>query len=422
MLPLLLSALPLFTAAALYIAGSMLLGTSLALRLTVEGTSSSVIGLILVQYSFGFVVGSRVGPMLIGRVGHIRVYAAFAAIACCAALVHAAFVDPWLWGGLRALSGFSAAAMMVALESWINAFATARTRGALFGFYMVNYYLAGAAGQWLVAAFAPQDFRGYSLAAGLLVLSSVPLALTRRAAPAAIRNPRMKITELLRVSPVSVWSSATAGFAIGSFYALAPTVATRLGYPHGTVARYMATAVLASMFLQWPLGRLADRMDRRRVIFGLAAGAGLLALLLAFVADLDVRLLFATTMAYTGLVACLYPASLALAHDQTHGNDGVGNVVGANAGLLLCYGIGTCVGPPLTSLAISLRGPTGLYLALSLVLALFALWLRRALQAPVETSSTIQQPFVPVAVEAITVDSRLDPRSPPSPDETAREP
>lgn len=418
MLPLLLSAVPLFAAAALYIAGSMLLGTSLALRLTVEGTSSGTIGLILVQYSFGFVVGSRVGPNLIARVGHIRVYGAFAAIACCAALMHPAFADRWLWGALRALSGFSAAMMMVALESWINAFATVRTRGALFGFYMVNYYLAGAAGQWLVAAFAPQDFRGYSLAAGLLVLSSVPLALTRRAAPVPSTSERMKITELLAVAPASVWGAAAAGYAIGSFYALAPTVATRLGYPLGTVARYMAAAVLASMFLQWPLGRLADRLDRRRVIFGLATGAAGLSLLLAFTAALDVRLLFLVTMAYTGLVACLYPASLALAHDLTLNR----NVVGANAGLLLCYGVGTCIGPPLTSLLIGLRGPPGLYLALALVLALFAGWLARALRLRPQAAAVALQPFVPVAAEAATVNGTLDPRSPPAAAETAREP
>jgi MFS family permease len=418
MLPLLLSAVPLFAAAALYIAGSMLLGTSLALRLTVDGASSSVISLVLVQYSFGFVIGSRISQQLIARVGHIRVYAAFAALACCAALVHAAFTDPWLWGVLRALSGFSAAAMMVALESWINAFATARTRGALFGFYMVNYYLAGAAGQWLVAAFAPTDFRCYSLAAGMLVLSSVPLALTRRAAPAPSSAQRMKITELLRVAPVSVWGSAVAGYAIGSFYALAPTVTTRLGYPHATVAHYMAAAVLASMFLQWPLGRLADRLDRRRVIFGVAVAASGLALLLSFVADWDVRILFAVTMAYTGLIACLYPASLALAHDLTQNR----NVVGANAGLLLCYGIGTCVGPPLTSLLIGLRGPVGLHLALALVLALFALWLGRVLRLRLVPLPSIQQPFVPVAPEAVTADARLDPRSVAPPAETAREP
>lgn len=417
MLPLLLSALPLFAAAALYIAGSMLLGTSLALRLTLDGVSSTAIGLILVPYSWGFVVGSRVGPNLIARVGHIRVYGAFAAIACCAALVHAAFSDPWLWVALRALSGFAAAAMMVALESWINAFATARTRGGLFGVYMVNYYLAGAAGQWLVAAFAPSDFRGYSLAASLLVLSSVPLALTRRAAPAPAGTRRMPIVELLGVAPVSVWGAVAAGYAIGSFYALAPTAVVRLGYLPATAAHYMAAAVLASMFLQWPLGRLADRIDRRRVIFGLAAGAGALALLLAGVARLDERLLFAVTMAYTGLIACLYPASLALAHDL----GGHRNTVGANAGLLLCYGLGTCVGPPPTALLIGQRGPQGLYLALSLVLALYALWLGRVLRRQ-PLPARVQQPFVPVAAEAATMEGALDPRSPLPPAETAREP
>lgn len=406
MLPLLLSAAAVIGAAALFIAGNMLLGTTLALSLASSPLHSGAIGLILVQYSLGFVLGTLIGPRLIRRVGHIRSFAAFAAIGCSAALVHAAIYDPWLWAVLRLLSGVCGAILLVVLESWINHYATPSTRGSLLGAYMLSYYLAGATGQWLVGLAGPENYRSYLLAAGLLVLASVPLTLTRGAAPAPGEARRVPMRRMRHAAPLALYGCFIGGFSMSAFFSLAPVHATRVGFDAAFIASYMAAAVLACMMLQWPFGKLADRYDRRKVIIGISTLTAGSAALIGVFGGHSPSTLTLTTMAYMALLASLYPACLALANDQLPGE----NLVGVNTALLLIYGLGQISGPIVIGILMAVSGPQALYYGVALALLLFviyALW-RLHQQSPVELIPN--EPFVPNA--AVTpVISELDPRA-----------
>lgn len=391
MLPLLLSAASVFMAAALFVAGQMLLGTQLSLGLSAAGLGPMQIGLIMMCYSFGFMLGSIAGPRLIRRVGHIRVFSAFAALTCCAALAHSVVFDERLWALLRAVSGFCGALLLIVLESWINAHATPQARGRLMSLYMVNYYLAGAGGQLLVGLYPPGDTRLFSMAAALLVLASVPLSLTSRPAPALPVSSRLKFGELFRASPVSVVGALTAGFAMAAFYQLSPVSVKDLGHDVQTVARYMACAVVASMALQYPLGRWSDRYDRRRVILSIALAVAAASLLAATIGQLSLAALFGASMLFTATASCLYPACLARLNDRTQGR----NPVAANASLLLCYGVGQCLGPVASAVVMHLIGPAGLYVAVFVVLLAFAGYSLRRLQRA-DTAVDEQQRFVPM--------------------------
>lgn len=406
MLALILSAASVLLTAALFVAGQMLLGTNLPLRLVHEGYAVGTVGLVMIHYSFGFMAGSFLGPRLIRRVGHIRVFAAFAAITCCATLLHGAFIDPVLWGFLRAVSGFCGALLLIVIESWINAHATPTTRGRLMGFYMITYYVAGSLGQLMVGLNEPSDFRAYSLAAGLLVLAAVPLALTSRPAPPLPQAGRLPLRELYEASRISVVGALFSGFAMASFYQLAPIYVLNLGQDTQTVARYMACAVVGSMLFQYPFGKLADRYDRRRVILGIALCIAGSALLVAVFGGLSLSVLFVASMLFTGMAACLYPACLARLNDRTGGR----HHVGANATLLLCYGVGQCLGPVLTSRMMGLVGPSGLYYGIAIALLLYAgfvVWRLRV----ADTAVPDQQKFVPVAPSTPVI-AELDPRAP----------
>ena len=406
MLPLLLSAAAVIGAAALFIAGNMLLGTTLALSLAASPLHSGAIGLILVQYSVGFVLGTLVGPRLIRRVGHIRSFAAFAAIGCSAALVHAALYDPWLWAVLRLISGACGAILLVVLESWINHYATPATRGSLLGAYMLSYYLAGASGQWLVGLAGPENFRSYLLAAGLLVLASVPLTLTRGAAPAPGEARRIPNARMRSAAPLSFYGCFIGGFSMSAFFSLAPVHATRVGFDAQFVAGYMAAAVLACMMFQWPFGRLADRHDRRRIIIGIAALTAFSAALIGLLGAHSATALTITTMLYTGLLASLYPACLALANDQLPGD----NLVGVNTALLLTYGVGQITGPIVIGILMAISGPQALYYGVALALLLFVIYAVWSLQQQPPVELIPNEPFVPNA--AVTpVISELDPRA-----------
>ncbi|MCC2656076.1 MAG: major facilitator superfamily 1 [Panacagrimonas sp.] len=410
MLGLVASALSVFLAAALLVAGQMLLSSNLSLRMAAEGFSAGMISLVMIHNSFGFMLGSVYGPRLIRRVGHIRAFSAFAAVMCCATLGQGAEVSPLLWAPLRAAQGFSSALMLVVLESWINAHARPETRSRFLSFYMVNTYVAGASGQWMVGLNEPTDFRAFSLAAGLLVAALVPLCLTRQPAPATHEAGRMSFRELYRASRISVFGAAMSGFTLAAFYQLSPIYVQHLFNDTDTTAAYMGCAVLGMMLFQIPIGRLSDRIDRRRVIFGLAVAIAVSAALVAVLGRLSMTWLFLITMLFTGTAACLYPACLARLNDRTGGRQHVE----ANASLLLCNGLGQCVGPLGVSLLIALIGFSGLYIGIALMMLAYAVYTAWRVR---EFDTAVMDQQASVAVPAVNTPTiaELDPRAP-SPD------
>ena len=393
----------------MFVAGAMMLTTLLGLRLTIEGYSAELTGLILTCQAVGFVTGTLVGPGLIRRVGHIRVFSAFAALICVAALLHGAIVNGPLWGLLRFVAGLAGSTMLVVIESWISTHAPPAARGRVMSIYMILYYASGATGQLLIGVAAPEDYRSYSLAAGLLVLSLVPLAMTNLEAPAVATGGRLGLRALYRVSPIATVGALTAGFCLSSFYQLAPVSLKRLGIGLDVVARYMALAVFASMFLQFPIGRLADRLDRRRVIAGIAIAGSLSASIVAVAGSESMAARFVATMLFMALMASLYPACLAQMHNRLHGE----NAVAANAGQLFCYGLGTCTGPLLCGLAMGRFGPAGLFLMIAAALAGYAAFVAWRLRVIAEARSlgTASQPTVVLIGESTPVMAQMDPRA-----------
>ncbi len=125
------AAWPLFFGIALIMLGNGLQGTLLGLRANLEGFDTEVTGLVMSFYYAGFLAGSIVAPHIVGRVGHIRVFAALASLGSASVLLHAVFVDPLTWALVRIVTGFSYAGLFVVAESWLNDRATNETRGKL---------------------------------------------------------------------------------------------------------------------------------------------------------------------------------------------------------------------------------------------------------------------------------------------------
>ncbi|MGQ0503160.1 MAG: MFS transporter [Panacagrimonas sp.] len=414
MLSLITSAASVFLAAAFLLAGQMLLSTNLSLRMSTEGFSAGAISLVMIHNSFGFMLGSYVGPRVIRRVGHVRAFSAFAALMCCATLTQGAMLSVPLWAGLRAVQGFCSATLLMTLESWVNAHARPETRSRFMGLYMINYYVAGALGQTLVGLNEPTDFRAFSLAAGLLVLAMIPLCLTSRPAPSATDSEHLGFRRMFAASQVSVLGAGMSGFALASFYQFSPIYVKHLGNSTQTIATFMACAVLGSMLLQYPVGRLADRCDRRFVILGIALGVAASAALVGVLGPLSMNLLYVGSMLFTATTACLYPACLTRLNDRTGGRQHVA----ANSSLLLCHGVGQCVGPVTVAGAISLVGPSGLYFTVMVAMlayAAYAAWRIRTF----DTAVAEQQPYVSVPPESTPTIAQLDPRAA---DETAATP
>ena len=111
--------------------GNGLQGSLLGVRASLEGFGLSATGLIMSGYFIGLMVGSVIVPKLVGRVGHIRSFGALASLASTSILVHVIFIDPWVWWGMRIITGFAYAGIYVVAESWLNDASENETRGQL---------------------------------------------------------------------------------------------------------------------------------------------------------------------------------------------------------------------------------------------------------------------------------------------------
>ncbi|RBP29758.1 putative MFS family arabinose efflux permease [Marinobacter pelagius] len=391
----------------LLVSGNAFLMTLLGIRLSIEQVAPDVIGWVLVCYSIGFVLGTMYVHRVIGRVGHIRAFAVFAAMAAVASLMYPMAVSMVFWAFLRVLSGFSIAGVLVVIESWFSSRATNANRGALFAVYQIVFYLSAAGGQLVVNVGDPANFMPFSLAAILLTLALVPLSLTRMEAPAIEQASRMSIFTLARQSFSGVAGALICGVMIGGFYALGPVYATLVGLDVAKTSTFMASAIVAAMILAWPLGRVCDRFDRRRVMFWVALVAAAAAGAVGVLETTNLAMLTLLVGLFTGLSASVYPIAVAITNDRME----TSRIVSASATLLLSYGVGSVIGPIVMAELIGLLGPRGLFLGNAGFLVLLALITSYRISHTEDVPVADQEHFVPAMPETSPVLTELDPRN-----------
>lgn len=344
-------------------------GTLLGVRAELEGFDTRATGLLMSAYYLGFLLGSLRAPSIIQRVGHVRAFAALTALASMTILVHSVLVDPWVWGFMRLLTGFSVSAIYVVAESWLNQAADNRNRGQLLSLYMITMLAGLAAGQFLLNLSDPAGFKLFTLISILISLAAIPILLSATPMPAFESARPVSIASLYRVAPTGLVGS----FLINACYAMVlgmgAVYASRLGMQVSEVSLFMAMLVLGGLLLQWPLGKLSDSMDRRTVIAASAAAALLFALasaLLGFTSN-NSHLLLA--LLFGGSCFPLLALYLALSNDQLEADQ----ATGASSTLLLVGGLGASIGPFLVSLTMERWGPASFFYSLMVMVGLMAL-------------------------------------------------
>ena len=93
-------------------------GNLLGVRSVIEEFNFIATGAMMSGYFVGYFTGANTVPKLVGKVGHIRVFAAFASMASLSILIHAVFVDPIVWTLARFITGFSLVGIFIVMESW----------------------------------------------------------------------------------------------------------------------------------------------------------------------------------------------------------------------------------------------------------------------------------------------------------------
>lgn len=387
-------------------AGSGFMATLVSLTLESSGTSPMLIGPVATAYFVGLTVGSlRVTPV-IQRVGHIRAFAAFVSLFSASSLAYATHENAAFWAGLRFVDGVCMAGIFVCVESWLNDQAEPKARGVVLAAYMVALYSGQAVGQFLLAISHERPSMPFMAASILLSLAVLPVALTRMAGPVIERHPPPSLKGLYRTSPLGIVGAAVTGLMLGAFYALGAVHARRLGLDMAAIATFMSAVIAGGIVLQWPIGRLSDLFDRRRVIVGSFGAAALVCGGMTLVHGEGWTMLVLGA-AFGGLAFALYPLCVAHTNDRLP----AGERVGASGGLVLAYSAGAAAGPVPASVLMAAAGPAGLYAFIGLCAfggLAFALWRdRRGETVP----QALQQPYQTLP-RTTPMSAALDPQAP----------
>jgi len=354
--------------------GAGVVGSLLPLRFSAMGYSAGVIGLFATAEALGFLVGCLYAYKIIAPVGLERAYATFAAMKAVAILGlyfadSSAAIMP-----LRFLIGLNAAGLSIIVESWLNALVPNEQRGRLLTIYVLVYGLFFGAGQLFARDLNVRGPELLILSSMATILALVPLVAIDVRAPILPHGVKLELLKALRTSPVSVLACLLNGLILTAFTTVGPLFGERIGFDQSHIVILMACVSLGGLFLQWPLGSLSDKIDRRFALVimgcGILAVAAALTLVDRNTAFVWLAILFAI---FGGLGESLYAVGVAHANDRAVITD----YVGLSSTLLFVWALGAAIGPTTGTFAIEFTTPRAFFvyvIALTLPFTLFTAW------------------------------------------------
>ncbi len=329
----------------LLLLGVGLLNTLIPLRGQALGFSVTLLGALTSVYYVGYFIGTFTLPPLIHRIGHIRAFAFCTALVAALVLLQAIGSSYWLWFALRLLQGLALVGLYAIIESWLNVAAEPAHRNSVFSVYMMlNLGSLALAQQFL--RIQGEGFVLFSVVAILICVAIMPVATTRQLQPQIRSIPKLNVRRLYRLVPTALAGALFSGLAMGALWGLLPLYARSNGFAPGEIGTYMSIAILGGAAMQWPLGRLSDRHDRRLSLAIISLVASLISLaVLATPGDNHV-LAMTLIFAFGGMSFAIYPIAMAHLVDYLPREE----LLSASSSVLLVNGIGSALGPLLAGI------------------------------------------------------------------------
>jgi MFS family permease len=370
---------PLLLGMGVLMLGAGLQSTLLGVRATSEAFPTALTGIIMSCYYVGYLVGTRLAPQLLRRVGPVRVFATLAALASVAPLVHASWVHPIPWALMRLVSGICFAGIYVVAESWLNHRASRTNRGQMLAIYMLVLYVGLGGAQFLLVLSSPQSSEPFMLVSALISAAMVPIVASAQEVSGPATPQRVRFRDLYRNSPLGVVAVAFSGMISSIIFSMGPVYARLSGFGTRGVAGFMAVSILAAVLTQYPIGRLSDRLDRRTVIASMCLVATVVAAVIEIFGPLQWLVFLALAALFSGSALTLYSLSVSHVNDKLEPSQ----MIAASSALLLINGMAAALGPLITGSlmgAFGARAYFGVLGTLTGTLTLFDLWrkLRRS--------------------------------------------
>ncbi|MCF6231649.1 MAG: MFS transporter [Rhodobacteraceae bacterium] len=383
--------------------GNGLQGTLLGVRGALEGFSTVQMSFVMSAYFIGFLGGSRLAPELIRRVGHVRVFAALASFISVVMILYPVFPDPTAWFIGRVIIGFCFSGVYVTAESWLNNAADNNNRGKALSLYMIVQMVGIVSAQALLLVGDPSGYETFVLASVVISISFAPILLSVSPTPAFDTAKRMSLRQIAQISPLGVVGMFLLGGVFSAQFGMAAVYAAQAGMSLGQISAFVASFYIGAMVLQFPLGWLSDRSDRRVLIMGVAAIGGAGAVAGMFLGGEYYGLLLAGFV-IGGMTGPLYSLLLAHTNDFLEHDD----MAAAAGGMVFINGLGAIAGPLVVGylMGTGVFGPPGFFLVMAVLLfalCAYAAWrTTRRPSVPSENTGTMTPMYAgssPLAAE-----------------------
>ncbi len=385
-------------------------GSLLGVRAVREEFSLTSTGFMMSGYFVGYFIGAATIPKFISRVGHIRVFAAFASLASLVILVHSILISPFIWFILRVLTGVSMVCIYTVAESWLNDRSSNKNRGSVLSIYMVILYGAMGVGMFLLNFSKPENFQPFILVSVITSAALIPILLTKKKPPNFKKIKAMTLKELYEASPFGMVSSLFYGTIQSALFTMLAVYATSMNFTILEISIVTFLLAISGAIAQFPIGKISDIYDRRKVIVFSTFGAAIFCILSIFVSRqmyLPDGLATSKTWFYIFFILfsfCSLPMfSLILAHT----NDYISKdkFVAAGAGLQFTFGLGAMSGPFLCSIFMDLVGSNGFFIFLFFfhsIIGIFGIYrmkVRATIDNPDSQFVAMPQTITPAGIE-----------------------
>ena len=137
---------------------------------------------------------------ILKSVGHVRAFAALAALASSGTLVLVLVIDPWTWSAMRFLTGFCFAGLFTVMESWLNSGVRNEDRAQVLGVYRIIDLGSVTGAQFLIPVFGAGGFAIFAIMSIMITLSLVPVSLGDRSNPAPPEDVRLDLAGLAHLA------------------------------------------------------------------------------------------------------------------------------------------------------------------------------------------------------------------------------
>ena len=360
------------------------------LRLSEEGFALGTNGWLLAAMGLGNFIGCFLSGTIVRRVGHARAFAVFAGFCMLATLSLAIHVDPWLWAPARMIYGIGVIGLFVVCQSWLNDATENQYRGRVLALFYVAFVASLGAGAEILRHVNISSNEVFLIGAAFSALALFPVSLTRLPPPAPPERVQIQIRRLWRVSPVGFAGITTVGALTMTVQGMIPVYFSAIGFSTVSIAFLVSRMQIGNIALQWPIGWLSDRIDRRYALLVAIALGGTASLAVLLLGTTSIWTLLFLCAIWVGATESIYAVSNAQINDRADPSE----FVAMSSTALFLWSLGSTLGPAIAGFTTDILDHTAFFyvvFAAYVLLGTFIAYRSTVRDAPVEEET---EPYV----------------------------